>query len=514
MNNPAVVIRSLLIYCVCIPLAIWLGYLIAGPLDYTSYSVFVILLALLVFPLLLRWHHVWLITTWNLSLTLFFLPASPPMWFVMAFLSFFIAGGHYILNRRKFLAAPSVAWSLICLGLVVLITAKLTGGVGLKMAGSSNFGGKRYFWIWIAILGYFAFTSEAVSPRKRNLYVALFFLGGMTQMIGDTVGFVSPSFYFLFQLFPADSGGISLLNQPVSGDFIARLGGLANGSIVVLYALMARYGIAGIMNPRNSWRGVLFLLFLGLSMLGGYRSLLILISLTFGIVFYLEGLMRSRLMPVALFMLLFAATISVAFVDRLPLNIQRALSVLPLRVDPVARMSAEDTSEWRVNIWKRVLPQIPNYLIIGKGYTFSGSEMASVVNTRNPGANEGEGAEMAGDYHNGPLSVIIPFGIFGVTTFLWFLVASFQVLKANYRYGEPDCKRINTFLFGFYIAKVILFFFVFGGLYGDLAQFVGLVGLSISVNGGVAKPNPEDQAQPAFRRLRAPAGKTGLKAEA
>jgi len=32
------------------------------------------------------------------------------------------------------------------------------------------------------------------------------------------------------------------------------------------------------------------------------------------------------------------------------------------------------------------------------------------------------GAELAGDYHNGPLSVIIPFGVFGVIAFVWFLL--------------------------------------------------------------------------------------------
>ena len=41
-------------------------------------------------------------------------------------------------------------------------------------------------------------------------------------------------------------------------------------------------------------------------------------------------------------------TFLVSFVDRLPLTMQRSLSFLPLPVDPIARASAEATTEWRV----------------------------------------------------------------------------------------------------------------------------------------------------------------------
>ena len=39
-----------------------------------------------------------------------------------------------------------------------------------------------------------------------------------------------------------------------------------------------------------------------------------------------------------------------------------------------------------------------------------------------------EGAAMAGDYHNGPLSVLIPFGIWGLAAFVWLLVAGARFL--------------------------------------------------------------------------------------
>src|ERR1051325_2562372 len=167
MLNDVAIIRSMIIYAICVPLAILVGYLIAGPLDWTTFGTLGVVFFLLVLPLLFRWHHALLITIWN-SVTLFyFIPGQPPGWLLMAFLGFFISLGHSILNReRRFLHAPGVTWSLVLLGFIVLVTAKLTGGLGLRVLGDTTQGGKRYIFIWMAILGYFAFISQPVPPAK------------------------------------------------------------------------------------------------------------------------------------------------------------------------------------------------------------------------------------------------------------------------------------------------------------------------------------------------------------
>jgi len=100
--------------------------------------------------------------------------------------------------------------------------------------------------------------------------------------------------------------------------------------------------------------------------------------------------------------------------------------------------------------------------------------------------------------------VIIPFGIWGCIAFLWFLVASIQVLWANYKYGDPELKKANTFLLSYFVAKTLVFFAIFGGFYTDLVGFVGLVGFSISLNKGVSKRAPAVRPQPVPVRLRPP----------
>src|SRR6266481_8120034 len=142
MSNVSSLLRSLFVYSICLPLAVILGYLMANPYDLATFSVVGLVLFLLLIPLFLKWHHTWLIATWNMSAVLFFLPGRPQIWLVLAWFSLFIGLGQYILNRKlKFLAAPSVAKPLIFLTLVVLITARCTGGIGIQSIGSETYGG-------------------------------------------------------------------------------------------------------------------------------------------------------------------------------------------------------------------------------------------------------------------------------------------------------------------------------------------------------------------------------------
>jgi hypothetical protein len=173
--------------------------------------------------------------------------------------------------------------------------------------------------------------------------------------------------------------------------------------------------------------------------------------------------------------------------NKLPLAVQRTLSVLPfVEVTPVARLDASYSSEWRFEMWKTVWPDVPQYLAVGKGLQINAMELNLAEDLVKHGrADVSEVSMLAGDYHNGPLSLLIPFGIPGAVAFLWFIYAGGRAMFLNYRFGDPALLRINTLLTAYFIARVVLFFFIFGAFYADIAQFVGLVGFSISLNGGI-----------------------------
>jgi hypothetical protein len=508
-NNPAIV-RSLLVYAVCLPVAIFLGFLLSDPLDKHNAMMFVVGILLLLLPLLLKWYHAWLIVIWNMTITFIYMPGTLPGWVPMACLAFGVAMGHYILNReRKFLPSRSVSWSLVFLAVVVLVTAKVRGGLGFNALGDESVGGKRYLFIWVAVLGYFALISQPIPPHKRRLYTVLFLLGSLTSALNNLSTMIGPVGNILFIFFP---GGVTESTTPFAQENIERFGGFATACTAVVFALVARYGIEGVLDLRKIWRLVLFALALVICAFGGFRGIIIIVAMTLILVFYFEGLFRSRLMPIAVITVVVGAGLIVCFSDQLPLPVQRCLAIFPVKISPVARMSAEASSDWRIEMWKSLLPEIPRYLFLGKGLTFEANDMAMYYSLGNDqvGGEAGGGMNLASDYHNGPLSVIIPFGIWGVIGFLWFVAASIRALWKNYKYGEADLHKINTFLLCYFIAKTIMFLFVFGGFYGDLAVFAGVIGLSISLNRGVmTKTVPvAEPSQVVFNRFRRlPVGK-------
>ena len=166
------------------------------------------------------------------------------------------------------------------------------------------------------------------------------------------------------------------------------------------------------------------------------------------------------------------------------------MAFLPLPIDPMVRQDADASSEWRLSMWKAMLPKVPQYLWLGKGLAFTQEDMAFALSQTNERAlTEDEwGSALAGDYHNGPLSVIIPFGLWGMIVWIWFQVAGLRVLYRNYCYGDPDLRIVNSLLLAAYIGRSLMFWLIYGSFHQDLVQYTGLLGLSASLNGGVAQP--------------------------
>jgi hypothetical protein len=511
MTNASALFRSLIVYSICLPVAAIVGYLLATTLTDPGslYSISVVFVLMTV-PMFLRWHYPWMLLTWNMSAIVFFLPGRPFVGLLMVGISFSISVLQYILNRRlNFISVPSVARPLLFILGVVLITARLTGGIGLNSLGGSGdtVGGKGYVAIIAAIMGFFALTALKIPAEKRKLYVFLYFVGTLTQAVANLALVISPGLSFIFLVFPTDLAGIyALLDNgagPQFGGGITRLGGLSNSALAVLSILLAFYGIRGILDMRKPWRILALLGVLVLILFGGYRGHVITAVMTLGILFYLEGLMRSRMLPAMVVGGVLALALILPFTDKLPLGIQRSLAFVPgIQLDEVAVANAQGSTDWRLNMWLSVLPEVPKYLILGKGLGISMHELSMEQAHMTRGEEAGASAVLAGDYHNGPLSLIIPFGLFGVAGFIWFLVASTRVLYQNYKFGDPQLVHFNRFLLATFILKIIIFFVIFGSFYGDLFGFVGVIGLSIALNHGVAKPAPAPVERQVFQKFK------------
>jgi hypothetical protein len=483
MSNPRALLQSLFVYLVCLPLAVYLGYLLANPNDQATFFTVATLLMVLSIPLLLRYHYPLLLLSWNMSAVLFFLPGQPQLWLAITALSFGISVAQRMMDKRtQFIHTPEIMWPLVILIVVILVTAKATGGIGLRSMGGDVYGGRRYVQLLCAIIGFFAISWHRIPPERAKLYVALFFLGGVTSFIGDLYMVAGPLLRPIFLLFPPTGAGFEGLSVERT-----RFIGLTGASGALFAFMLAKYGVRGLFASGRPLRAVCFLFFCAAGFLGGFRSLIISFILVFSLQFLLEGMHRTRLMPAFLVGALLLAVVIIPILPRMPATFQRALAFLPVPIDPTIRRDAQGSSEWRLRMWKVVLPQVPQYLLLGKGYAMSQDDFA-IARQPQPGFEENWGATLAGDYHNGPLSVIIPFGIWGAAAFLWFLIAALRVLYRNYRYGNPQFKTLNTFLLATFVIRAFMFFVIVGGFYGDMMYFVGIVALNISINGGVARP--------------------------
>jgi O-antigen ligase len=450
------------------------------------------MLAVVALPLLLKWHHPLLFLTWNMTAVVFFLPGRPQVWLAAAAMSLTLAMVQRALMRnQEWIHVPSVSLPLIYLAVVIYITGSIQDGGGflfnVKALGATTVGSKAYYWILGGIIGFFAMISRPVPSNKVGLYVAFFFLGGLVNSIGSLLPYIPPSFWFVFSTFPVDMEAFTPTGEEQG---INRFFGMTLAATGCYFYLFAKYGVQGILQWKALKRILIVLAMVAITAASGFRAFFILLALTFLLVFYFERLVKTRYTALIVITAALALVIAVPFARRLPLSVQRTLSFLPIDVDPVAAESARSSSEWRLQMWRELLPEIPNYLLLGKGIGVSGVEMEmteELSQTRARIISAHQGALVVGNYHNGPLTVLIFFGLWGALGLMWFLIASIRALYHNYKFGDESLTKINTFLLAYFLARVIWFMTVFGDFRTDLAMFTGIIGLSLALNGGIRK---------------------------
>jgi hypothetical protein len=495
MANAINIPKSHLILGLSLPLAVMLGYFVAEPMELGSLAVVVLVLAVLAVPLLMKCYYPLLVLGWNAAICFSFLPGQPTLWALMALVGLLFA----VLNRAvsakaRFVIEPSITKPLLVLAGVVVATGLATGGFGVHSLGAGRYGGRRYFYFLAAVAGYFVFTSRRIPPHRVGLYMAMFFLSALTFAVSDFASFAGSKLDFLW-LFLAPDATVQEAVLEGTPAFSAPMMRLSDLSLVgtALYAyLLARFGIRGLLDLMRPWRLLLLLLALVAGLASGFRSFVVLGALTFAILFYMEGLHRTRYVAVLLGVALLGGVIVLPQAERLPLVAQRALSFLPGKFDFVARESAASSADWRLGMWREVLPEVPKCLFRGKGWGIDAREFSATENMMNIG-NPLAGVILAGDFHNGPLSILIPFGLYGAIAFVWFLVAGLRVLHRNWKLGSPAFQRVNALLLAAFAAHVCFFFFFFGSLHSDMAVFTGLLGLSVALNGVGASLVPAAQ---------------------
>jgi len=491
--------RALIVYAIAIPMALILGFFLISPDNIITWGLIGMLIFIGILPWMLKSHHKALIISWGAFVNVFFLPGQPPFWLLLVGLSFGLSLLTRIVSgKRQFVSVPMLTWPLLFLLGTVLFTAYMRGGIGARSLGGDTYGAKFYALLLGAIIGYFALTAQIISKKEAGWLVALYFLGPLTAVLSNIAYALGPSFYFLFNFFRADLV-MTQIQQDYGGNVfgLERIEGLSIAATGLYTFLLVRYGIRGVFDLTKPWRLLLFAVACVSVLFGGFRSQIIWFALLFGLQLFWEKLLRTRLFAIILAACFFVGIGVVASIHKMPLVVQRAFSFLPFNdIDFAAREDAVASTEWRLEMWRVLIPQIPEYLWVGKGYAIDATDLYLTEQAVLRGAaKDYEPHILAGNYHSGPLSTILPLGIWGSIGFVWLAIAGIYVLYHNYRYGDPDLRRVNTFLLTYFVGRVIFFIFIFGSLNTELFLFTGILGLSVSLNNGV-RPKPARSSPP------------------
>jgi O-antigen ligase len=479
MSSRSVNLQYFIALALIVPVALLLGALLADPTSPQSIMVVGAVVLTISAPLVLRWHHPLTILLVNAPLNAFFLPGQPDLWIVLGGASLGIS----IVARGLGDQTPrcwttSTAMPLLALAAVIILTAALTGGVSGRSLGAEGWGGKRYLRVLGAILVFFAIAARPVNLSQVTQIASGYFLSGVVAVVSNLVYLAGPSFFFLYTVFSVDLAIFQL-----KGSEIQRYTGLTWATLAGIYFMLARFGIRGVAS--HPGRLAIFLALIGLGLFGGFRSTLIMVVMVLAFQFFFERLYRGRYILLLVGALTIAMVTLVAVGDRLPLSFQRSISFLPVELDPVAKRDAASTLEWRVEMWKVVVKEIPQYFWLGKGFTFSGTDFYLTRLAVQQGRYTAyEDTLVSGNYHQGLLTIIIPFGIFGLVAFFWFVGAGWWILFQNARRSRPQLQSINTFILSYYSARLVFYIFLYGQFDTEFVVFTSCVALSLAINRG------------------------------
>jgi len=370
-----------------------------------------------------------------------------------------------------------------------VIQVYMRNPVGLAVFGTANIGGRAYFTFGVSVMVCLMFSVLRVSPREIFTFRKFAVIGGIFTVVVQWLAYV-PGLGLPLAI-ALGTGNHSFMNEggPVAGERQMAGRSIAGGDTGRVFSRI----LVGFTSPLkalffNWWALIVLLALLG-AMISGFRSQLgnALLIMTLG-VFYWQGF-RGVIIgtTIAVLGLMFIAVINTLI--PLPGEVQRALSFLPGSWEERWVREGEDSTDWRVDMWKAALfseKWIENKTF-GDGLGFTAEELelqeAMMNQTYNvPGIGNLDSHQVSllinGDYHSGPVSFVRAVGYLGLALFwigqIAIVISSHRLIKSVR--GSPYFGPV-LFVCIPAIAHPIGFTFVFGTFSRDIALFFLNIGL-------------------------------------
>jgi hypothetical protein len=319
-------------------------------------------------------------------------------------------------------------WMLMLVVMVIQVYMRNPAGIGLL--GGDKVGGKAYIIFALSALTGGLLGSLRVPVKDLAKILPLTLLGWAIHFTLAVVGLFMPTIGMWYG--GAYATEQDAFQQEAVDDKRAAQRDILNpvGARVMVWISAYISPLKACFSPRWVWIILFAFLVTGMS---GFRSAVGLMGLTALVgIWYRGGFISVLISSIAGVFALAAVSVTNSIVP-LPASIQRAFSFLPGTWDDYYKQTTQNSTEWRVEIWKEVLLTdrwISNkWLGVGLGFTKEELLMQQTIGTRKgrfgvSGFDAHRETILAnGDYHSGPVQTIRTIGYIGLAVLLIAMIA-------------------------------------------------------------------------------------------
>jgi hypothetical protein len=380
---------------------------------------------------------------------------------------------------------------LIYINIAYLVTVFVRNPVGVWAMQSSMVGGRPYFEIGLAFGAFIILSRVHLSEFIGRIFPLFFVVPAWCIGILDVIGRLSPQTGYLLNSIYSGIGSrdtVSAFQQEAQlGD--TRMNGLLNAGNSSVLALCAKYNPVTLISPLYPARVLMFVAAFAAIFLSGFRNALLFAFAAYLLSSLLRGRLRDLWVSTSVGAIALVSLILLqGTVLQLPRTMQRALSWLPGDWDAATVADAQQSSQWRIEMWGWAWndERIMRDRVWGQGFGLSIDDMNLIASSLMAGEGAGsrlggsdrENFMITGTFHSGPLSTIKYIGAVGLALYfsllLYMSVLAWRLCK--------KARGTAAFPLALFVAIPIIyepfqFVVVFGALEGSYPQTLFWAGL-------------------------------------
>ncbi len=334
-------------------------------------------------------------------------------------------------------------------------------GFGVQFLGGDLIGGMDYIYV-TAAAGIYSFAGNLKLTQKQILFL-LFgnIVAGLLPALVQLAFILSGGrFYILAYFIESSLGYVAGSIFDTTREGMTRLAGLKDvASALLPVALVIKFKRFNL-----SIKSALIFLCLLSAALSGFRSTLVLVMVIVSVWCFVQTPRHKKPMLFLSAALLGGVVFAIVLFasKHLPPSVQRAVSWVPgVEVSYFAQKDAQASTVWRLEMWKYMLEDIPNYLLVGKGIAFPASHLIMMDPWQ---AAKPYSAFLVHNYHNGPLQLLLDFGVPGFLFAVLFMFTSCREFVCIVKQAPRGSikARYLMFLTIMYIWLSISYYLIFG----------------------------------------------------